>query len=108
MIYPLCDRTVTLYRRQGETVLRRTLENCHFSYRQSRTAQTMGEREDTGFLLVVPGEADILPGDRILPGIGEDALWEDLIPACVPGLCQVAYVRPCYLDGTVCHVEAGR
>lgn len=108
MIYPLCDQTVTLYRRQGENVLRRVLEGCHFSYRQVRKAQALGQREDTEFLLVVPGEADILPGDRILPGIGGEASWEELIPACIPGLCQVAYVRPCYLGGTISHVEAGR
>lgn len=107
MISPLCNQTVTVFRREGDRAVPRVLESCCLTYHHRKQSGNLSTREDTGFLLVAPGDADIRPGDRILPGIREEQDWELLIPACVPGLCQAAYARVCYLDGQVSHVEAG-
>lgn len=107
--YPLCDQTVTLFRKEGNTTRRWEIRDCHFSYCPTAKADGLDRREDTGFLLILPGDGDIRPGDRVCPGIpAEDLAWEDLIPACIPGVCQVAYARPFYREGRLCHTEAGR
>lgn len=108
MISPLCDQTVTVFRRVGERAVPSVLENCCLNYYRRKQSGEISTQEETDFLLVAPGEADIRPGDRILPGVQEEQDWDKLIPACVPGLCQAAYVQVCYRNGEVSHVEAGR
>ena len=107
MISPLCCQTVTVFRREGDRAVPTVLENCCLTYHRRKHSGNLSTREDAGFLLVAPGDADIQPGDRILSGAQEEQVWDLLIPACVPGLCQVRYAQVCYLDGQVSHVEAG-
>lgn len=106
--YGLCGGTVTLYRKAGDTVTRQVLDNCAFSWRKEQTVGDFGPRRKTGFTLILPGDERILPGDRVLAGVGpEEVDWRSFLPAAVPGLGEVTWVKPVYWKGTVCHVEAG-
>ena len=106
---PQFSQTVTLYREEPEGIRRQVLEGCFYSWQIQQTEQEYGVRQQTKFLLVIPGGCDIRPGDRVLYGIGpEEVDWEGFLPVCVPGLSQVAYVKPCYFGSVLCHTEAGR
>ena len=106
----LFDRTVTLYRKGGG-ICRRVIENCYLSRQDSLQKDVSGCRKERKFLLIVPGECSILPGDRVYegigPGIGEDQ-WAGFIPVKVEELMEVSYAEPCFWNGQVSHVEAGR
>ena len=109
--YRFCDRTVTVYRLENGTVQRQVIENCYYFWETRWVRDTAGTRQDTKFLLVMPGACQrIFPGDRVFDGVGpviteED--WPRFIPALVAGLGQVDYVRPAFWDGSVTHIEAG-
>ena len=109
MEYPLCDQTVTVYRQEGDAVSRQVLHGCYLQQTQSQLTQDRGTRMQQKFLLVVPGERrQILPGDRVMAGEGPEAQdWSRFIPALIPGLCQISWVRPCYFRNQLCHTEAG-
>ena len=108
----LFDRVVTLYHREGGTVTRLVAEGCHYEWKDVWRTDLSGTRQERNFLLVLPGEGwTVTPGDRVFDGVGPEITpsdWAGFVPACVPGLSQVAYVRPCRVNGRVCHVEAGR
>lgn len=105
MTYPLCDRTVTVYRQEGNTVTRQMIENTHYHYEDKLEDGLFSRR----FLLILPGAEEIRPGDRVFDGIGpENVQWDNFLPVCIPGLSQVQYVTPIYLGNTLCHREAGR
>ncbi len=110
--YSLCDQTVTLYRKQGDSVLRQVVEGCLFRFQDSRTVDAMGCRQDRPFLLVMPGAPQrVFPGDRVMAGLGPEVtaqMWRDFIPVKVPGLGEVSYAAPYFWEGSICHVEAGR
>lgn len=94
----LCDRTVSVYHREGLT--RRVLEGVHFALTQERTTN-LGRSQDYGeFLLVIPGEDPIAPGDRVLPDMGPENL-----PVGSKAM-TVLSARKCYLMGQVSHTEA--
>lgn len=106
MEYPLCDQTVTVYR-QDEAP--QVLRGCWFQWTDRHLRDVSGTRTVREFLLVVPGkELRIFPGDRVLPGEGPRQVdWQTFLPELVEGLVQVAWVKPCYWEGTLCHTEAG-
>lgn len=106
---PQFSQTVTLYRQTPEGIFRQVLDGCFYSWQTEQTEEEAGLRQDTRFLLVIPGACDIRPGDRVFDGIGPETVdWERFLPVCVPGLSQVAYVKPCYFGSILCHTEAGR
>jgi len=111
-LYPLCDRTVTVYRKQGNSILRQVIEGCYYTCEQAQTLDANGCRTKTRFLLVIPGDAQkVFVGDRVMDGIGPHITpqqWPNFLPVNTPTLSQVEYVLPCYRDGRLCHVEAGR
>lgn len=105
MTYPLCDRTVTLYRNTEKGAQRYVLYNCYYRY----TDVLEEGRFLRKFLLVQPGAFPICPGDRVLEGIGPEEIdWETFLPVTVPGLSQVEYAVPNYWLGQLVHWEAGR
>ena len=109
MDYPLCDRTVTLYRRQRGGVERRVLHGCWYQWQDVLEQDRQGERFDRKFLLIQPGQTPLAVGDRVFDGIGPEVVdWESFLPVSVPGLSQVAYAAPRYWQGEICHWEAGR
>lgn len=109
--YSLCDETVTLYRRTEDGVLRRVIPNARYIWEEHLTTDASGAHQERKFLLILPGQRDILPGDRVVGGIGPQitkAQWSTFLPVNTPGLSQVAYIKPCHYLGAVCHIEAGR
>ena len=105
------DQTVTVYRKEGTQVQRRVLEGCFYRWQLEHTEDDRGSRQETTFLLVIPGKDPIAPGDRVLEGEGPEitgAEWAAFAPVNVPGLAQVAYVRYCPWNDLVTHTEAGR
>ena len=105
LVYPLCNQTVTLYRRVGDTVERRVLEGCFYHYEDVLTQERFARK----FTLIHPGAEEIRPGDRVFDGVGpEQVVWAEFLPVCVAGLSEVSYAKPWYLDGKIAHWEAGR
>lgn len=112
MEYGMCDRVVTIYRKTDNGISRAVVYGCYYSWQEVQTVDEDGCRKETKFLLVMPGDAQrVFVGDRIYDGVGPETdlnSWPAFIPAAVPGLAEVEYVLPCYMDGKLCHVEAGR
>ena len=110
--YSLCDQTVTLYHKQGNSILRQVAEGCYYSWREEQTEDEYGIRRETHSLLVLPGDTyQVSIGDRVYPGIGPEisvADWHNFLPVTVAGLSEINYVSPCHWEGAVCHIEAGR
>lgn len=110
--YSLCDRKVTIYRKQGDGILRLVAEGCWFSWQVEQVTDEMGCRRETKCLLIMPGDSQqIFVGDRVFDGIGPEVEmkdWAAFIPVKVAGLAEISYVKPCYWEGALCHVEAGR
>ena len=110
--YALCDQTVTVYHRQGDEIFRSVEEGCWFSRQTEQVTDVQGCRQETKCLLIMPGDRQrIFVGDRVFDGVGpvvDTDGWDSFIPVLVDGLAEISYVKPCYWDGTLCHVEAGR
>ena len=87
--YSLCRMTVTVDSPGGS----RVLEGVHFEFTDSREVTGGKAAHTRAFLLVIPGEDPIAPGDRVVLG---DA----------PFPAVVATVKPRYFGGRVCHTEA--
>ena len=110
--YPLCDRTVTVYRCDGKQVQHQVVEGCWYEYSDHLLPDGLGNRLERKFLLILPGAPQrVFPGDRIYPGVGPEitpAQWSSFLPVNVPGLMQAEYAKPWYVDGKLVHTEAGR
>lgn len=107
--YSLCNQTVTLYFRRGETIRRQVVENACYSYCINQVTQNGQTRQETSFRLIIPGDPGLQPGDRVMEGIGPESVdWDRFVPVCVPSLAQVAYVAPYCWQGQICHTVAGR
>lgn len=104
--YGLCRDTVTLYR----PGLRRVARNCHLAVGAQTPAETWGKSRRKPFLLIIPAGADLSPqtGDRIFAGVGPETVdWDSFVPALIPELYEVSFVKPCCWDGELTHWEAG-
>ena len=110
MEYPLCDRTVTVYRLESGQVLRQVVHGCYFQQSEELVTEYTGNRLQPAFLLVMPGQTQrVFAGDRVMAGEGpivSAGQWVRFVPALVPGLVQVGQVKPCYWQGVLCHTEA--
>lgn len=107
--YSLCDQVVTVYRKTGETVERQVVENCRLSCQISTPRSSYGKSLEKKFRLIIPGnDTPLQPGDRIFDGIGpEEVDWDRFLPAAVPEVFEVSFVKPCFWDGEITHWEAG-
>lgn len=109
--YSLCNQTVTVYRLEGGSVKRQVFHNAHYQYTVHQVMDQQGRRQETKCLLLLPGEADLQPGDRVYDGIGTELTtekWKHFLPVTVTGLSEISYVTPYFWDGQLCHTEAGR
>lgn len=109
--YSVCRDTVTVYRLQEDKVLRQVVESCFITWEEKFVTDATGTRMGRNFLLILPGDRnEVCLGDRVFDGIGPEITaqqWSAFIPACVPGLGQVNFVKPCRWEGEICHIEAG-
>ena len=103
MDYPLCDHTVTVYRKVGDEIHRYVYEGCHLQKKVVLERDQFGTFLKWEFLLIVPGDRQVMVGDRVIDGIGKGyRQWEELGRAM-----SVAYATPRILDGRIVHWEAG-
>ena len=114
--YRFCNQTVTVYHPQkdsrGQIVSVDVKTHRGFlDFRKTRNVEKTGSSEATSFLLVIPGDHQmVFPGDKVLLGEGKPITaeqWRDLIPSKVPGLCVVKYADVKYWNGQPVHTEAG-
>ena len=103
--YSLCQMTVTVYHREGLT--RQVLEGVHYEFTDHRAVEGGIEEKSRRFQLVIPGDRQIFPGDKVVLGVGpEITAWQALTVENTPTLGLVASVQPRYYRGKVCHIEA--
>ena len=103
---PLSRMSALAHRPEGPGISRRVLPRVFLEFRCRRKTDRAGLREDTGFLLVVPGaEQAVQPGDKLVPGEGPElpkAEWAALTRCCV-----VRWAEQKFFDGKPVHMEAG-
>ncbi|MBQ3045136.1 MAG: hypothetical protein IJD49_04205 [Clostridia bacterium] len=112
--YAQCDQTVTVYRANfdGEFSCTKTVydKKAFLDFKKVVSVNKTGSKEAHSFLLVIKGNADLKPKDKVLPGVGEDILtreeWAEFIPSNRAGLVVIETVDPKYYNGEICHVEA--
>ena len=106
--YSLCRQTVTVYRQTDGEVRRQVVENCCLHHSCGAATEKYGKSRWKKFLLIIPGDVPLEPGDRIFQGIGpQEVQWQSFVPGLVPGVYEVGYAKPCCWDGAVVHWEAG-
>ena len=106
--YSLCDQTVTLYRKQDHGITRQVLTDCGLSASVSTPTESCGKSLEKSFRLIIPGNLPVFCGDRIYAGIGPEATdWGSFVPAAIPGLYEISFVKPCFWAGEITHWEVG-
>ena len=77
--------------------------------RQTATpTESYGKSRLKTFLLIIPGDVPLQPGDRIFDGIGPvEVDWAGFVPALVPEVYELSFAKPCYWEGKIAHWEAG-
>ncbi len=102
--------TVTIYHRQGEEIIRYRVDDAFYRAEKRSQIGAMGIRQEQRFYMVLPGGPWLLePGDRVMEGVGPQAgalCWEVFVPALIPGLGEIGFVRPCHLSGST-YTECG-
>lgn len=110
--YGLFEQTVTVYRMENGQVIRRIYGGAYLNMHTQMDWDTQGRQTVRKFQLILPGEDVVLaPGDRVYDGEGPQITaeqWGRFIPALVPKLGQIRYVKPYYGMGILSHTEAGR
>ena len=103
MDYPLCNQTVTVYRKVGEEIHRYEYPDCHLQKKVVLVRDDFGTFLKWEFLLIVPDDRQVMAGDRVVEGRGKVVRsWQEL-----NGAMSVAYAKPYILDGKIVHWEAG-
>lgn len=110
--YSLCNQTVTVYHKDGDTVTRAVHPRAFLDFRKTLTTDKTGSKEANSFLLVIPGAMQtVFVGDKVMLGDGPEIStakeWAALVPVKVPGLVVVSYADCKYWDGRIVHTEAG-
>ena len=104
--YSLCDQTVTFYRKTGDEIIRKVADNCHLSCKVRISTEPYGKSMEKKFLLIIPGDFDLQPGDRVYEGIGsEEVNWQTFVPAFTENLYEIGRVKKQLWEGEVTHVE---
>lgn len=110
--YRLCNQTVTVYHKDGDTITREVYDRAFLDFRKTQTTDKTGSKEANSFLLVIPGDTQaVFVGDKVLLGEGPEITtakeWTAFVPVKVPGLVVVSYVDTKYWQGKIVHTEAG-
>lgn len=112
--YSFCNQKVTVYRaalkEDGFECKKVVYENAFLDFKKVVSVNKTGGKEVNSFLLIIKGNADLKPKDKVLLGLGEDILtreeWAKFIPSNRAGLVVIETVDPKYYRGNICHVEA--
>lgn len=112
--YTLCDQTVTVYRADntnGFKCTKKVYEKKAFlDFKKAVSVDKTGSKELNNFLLVIVGNADLKPKDKVLLGVGADITsreeWAKFIPSTQANLVVIESVDPKYYNNEICHVEA--
>ena len=100
----LLQQTVTVYRGDGKRLI---LDACQFCPKKSTEIDTFGTRQNDRFTLIVRGDQDLRPGDRVVPGIGPETVdFKNLLPE-KGHVYRIDFVQPFFWNGKVSHMEAG-
>ena len=106
LYYGLCQQTVTLYGMRNGSILRRVAENCCLAAESGLTENTFGKSRLKKFLLIIPGEQDLQPGDRVFDGVGpEEINWQTFVPAFTDELYEIGRVKKQLWENEVTHTE---
>lgn len=110
--YRMCNQTVTVYHKDGDSYIRTVYDRAYLDFRKNQTVDKTGSRESNSFLLVIPGDSQmVFVGDKVMLGEGPEVStreeWSAFIPTKVHGLVVVSYVDPKYWGTQMVHVEAG-
>lgn len=110
--YRLCNQTVTVYHKDGDTITRTVHDWAFLDFRKTLTTDKTGSKESNSFLLVIPGSTQaVFVGDKVLLGEGPEIAtakeWTAFVPVKIPGLVVVGYVDVKYWRGQIVHTEAG-
>lgn len=104
--YGLCNQTVTLYGVRGGEILRRVAEGCYLASESGITENTFGKSRLKKFLLIIPGDQDLQPGDRVFEGVGPEGVnWQSFVPAFTEGLYEIGRVKKQLWEGEITHTE---
>lgn len=105
--YSLCSQTVTVYRKVGEEIVRKTATGF-MGVKTAAPTESYGKSQEKTFRLIIPGDFALFPGDRVFLGMGPDTVdWKTFLPALVPEVFAVSFAKPCYWEGRIAHWEAG-
>lgn len=110
--YRMCNQTVTVYHKDGDTYTRTVYERAFLDFKKTQTVDKTGSTEANSFLLVVPGDTQaVFVGDKVMMDIGPEIAtrddWAAFRPDNTPGLVVVKYVDTKYWNGEMVHTEAG-
>ena len=110
--YRLCNQTVTVYHKDGDTYARTVYERSFLDFKKTQTVDKTGSKEANSFLLVIPGDTQaVFVGDKVMMGVGPEIStrdeWSAFIPSKAPGLVVVSYADQKYWNGQIVHTEAG-
>lgn len=110
--YKLCNQTVTVYHKDGDTCLRTVYRRAFLDFRKTQTVDKTGSKEANSFLLVIPGGTQtVFVGDKVILGEGPEIAtrdaWATFIPSKVTGLVVVSYADAKCWNGKIVHTEAG-
>ena len=110
--YRLCNKTVTVYHKDGDTYTRTVYERAFLDFKKTQTVDKSGSKEANSFLLFIPGGTQaVFAGEKVMMGVGTEIAtrdaWAAFIPSKVPGLVVVSYADPKYWNGQIVHTEAG-
>ena len=86
-MYGLCRQTVTISRNGEE----HTLPDCYLEEKEIRKRDVHGTYKHREFLLIVPGDRPVYPGDQV-------CTKEERMTVCS--------VIPYFWNGKICHREA--
>ena len=87
-MYGLCTDTVTVFQNGTATVL----HGCALQEKQVQKMDNTGTWGETEFLLIVPGDRPIYPGDKVCRGETGRKM-------------TIRSVIPYFIDGRICHRE---
>ena len=96
---PLGSHTVTVCREDG----RQVVKHCHWEAESRGVNNILGTGVQKKFLLILPSDVTIAPGDFVVPG---DSPAAGRFPGDAEGAWQVTWVKD-LTASPIPHIEAG-